>query len=243
MGARSAAADGGLSAANDAAGAANRGLKTARAPLELFAPAASPVDLGPGAALLRGFALPYERALAAAVEAISAGAPFRHMATPGGYRMSVAMTSCGACGWVSSESGYRYAPCDPASGRPWPPMPEAFLELAQAAAERAGYAGFVPDSCLINRYVPGARLTLHQDRDERDFSQPIVSVSLGVPATFLWGGARRKDRPVRVPLVHGDVVVFGGAARRRYHGVAQLAAAAHAFAGNARINLTLRRAQ
>jgi alkylated DNA repair protein (DNA oxidative demethylase) len=211
--------------------------------LPLFAPAAAPADLGAGAALLRGFALPFERALAASLEAVAARAPFRHMLTPGGFRMSVAMTSCGDYGWVSSESGYRYTACDPDDGRCWPPMPASFLELAGAAAERAGYAHFAPDSCLVNRYVPGARLTLHQDRDERDFAQPIVSVSLGVPATFLWGGLRRKDRPARMLLEHGDVVVFGGAARRRYHGVAPLAAAEHPFAGGARINLTLRRAQ
>jgi len=227
VGARRAAAADGLNAAET---------------LPLFSGDAAPADLGPGAALLRGFALPFENALAAADTGVAASAPFRHMLTPGGFRMSVAMTACGDCGWVSSESGYRYSAVDPDSGRPWPRMPEAFFELARGAAERAGYSAFTPDSCLINRYSPGARLTLHQDRDERDFSQPIVSVSLGVPATFLWGGMRRKDRPLRVPLVHGDVVVFGGAARRRYHGVARLAAAAHVFAGVARVNLTFRRA-
>ena len=115
------------------------------------------------------------------------------------------------------------------------------LELAREAAAAAGFGGYAPDACLVNRYEPGTRLTLHQDKDERDFTQPIVSVSLGVPATFLFGGLKRKDRPVRVPLEHGDVVVFGGPSRLRYHGVAPLATAQHAFAGATRINLTLRR--
>jgi alkylated DNA repair protein (DNA oxidative demethylase) len=193
--------------------------------------------------VLRGFALPFERALGDAVRALVAAAPFRHMQTPGGYSMSVAMTNCGAYGWVSNASGYRYSPTDPASGLPWPAMPTAFAELARGAAASLGFPGFVPDACLVNRYVPDAGLTLHQDKDERDFGAPIVSVSLGVPAVFLFGGLKRKDRPQRVPLEHGDVVVWGGPARLRYHGVAKLDESSHAFAGNARINLTLRRAR
>ncbi len=156
--------------------------------------------------------------------------------------MSVAMTNCGAYGWVSDARGYRYSQTDPDSGLPWPAMPAAFTDLARAAADALGFPGFVPDACLVNRYVPGARLTLHQDKDERDFDAPIVSVSLGVPAMFLFGGLKRKDRPQRVPLEHGDVVVWGGPARLRYHGVAKLEESRHPFAGNARINLTLRRA-
>jgi alkylated DNA repair protein (DNA oxidative demethylase) len=156
--------------------------------------------------------------------------------------MSVAMTNCGHYGWVSDEHGYRYAPLDPASGRPWPTLPPGLAALAERAAALAGFAAFAPDACLVNRYAPGARLTLHQDKDERDFAQPIVSVSLGVSATFLFGGSERRDRVARVLLEHGDVVVFGGPSRLRYHGVAPLAAATHAFAGEARINLTLRRA-
>ena len=193
--------------------------------------------------MLRGFALPFERALADGVRAVSAGAPFRHMQTPGGYSMSVAMTNCGALGWVSDPTGYRYSPIDPETRTPWPAMPAAFLELARAAADTLAFAGFVPDACLVNRYEPGARLTLHQDKDERDFREPIVSVSLGVPAVFLFGGSKRKDRPQRVPLQHGDVVVWGGPARLRYHGVAKLDVSSHPFAGPARINLTLRRAR
>ena len=157
--------------------------------------------------------------------------------------MSVAMTNCGALGWVSDPTGYRYSELDPDSGLPWPPMPAALESLARRAAAVAGFSRFAPDACLVNRYEPGARLTLHQDKDERDFGEPIVSVSLGVPATFLFGGSRRKDPFVRVPLEHGDVVVWGGPARLRYHGVAPLGRAEHWFAGDLRVNLTFRRAR
>jgi alkylated DNA repair protein (DNA oxidative demethylase) len=169
-------------------------------------------------------------------------APFRHMVTPGGFRMPVAMTNCGALGWVSDPTGYRYDRVDPESGRPWPPMPKAFLQLAAAAADRAGFAGFLPDACLVNRYLPGTKLTLHQDRDERDFRQPIVSVSLGIPATFLFGGLKPPDPATRVHLVHGDVVVWGGPARLRYHGVLRLKEDYHPLLGRHRINLTFRKA-
>ena len=199
-------------------------------------------DLAPGAVLLRGFALAAEAELARAVAAVAAAAPFRNMKTPGGFTMSVAMTNCGRYGWVSSESGYRYAEQDPESGAPWPAMPAAMLDVARAAAAEAGFEGFEPNACLVNRYEPGARLTMHQDKDERDYREPIVSVSLGVPAVFLFGGLKRKDRPLRLGLTHGDVVVWGGPSRLRYHGVAPLKPAQHPFAGQARINLTLRRA-
>ena len=197
-------------------------------------------ELAPGACILRGFALPCISALLAALESIAAQAPFRHLMTPGGFTMSVAMTNCGQLGWVSDRSGYRYAAADPQAGRPWPVMPPAFLSLAVAAAAAAGFDQFVPDACLINRYVPGARLTLHQDRNERDLAQPIVSVSIGVPATFLFGGLLRTDRQLRVGLVHGDVVVWGGASRLNFHGILPLKAAHHAAAGACRINLTFR---
>jgi alkylated DNA repair protein (DNA oxidative demethylase) len=199
-------------------------------------------ELAPGAVLLRGFALALTDALGSAVARVAAAAPFRRMETPGGFRMSVAMTNCGRYGWVSSSAGYRYAERDPGSNAPWPPLPPVAAELAREAAAAAGFADFAPDACLVNRYEPGARLTLHQDKDERDFTQPIVSVSLGVPATFLFGGHKRKDRTARIALEHGDVVVFGGPSRLRYHGVAALKAAHHPFAGPNRINLTLRRA-
>ena len=164
------------------------------------------------------------------------------MQTPGGRRIGVEMTNCGALGWVSDRRGYRYQPLDPDSGLPWPALPAALAELAPAAARAAGFDGFAPDACLVNRYAPGARMALHQDRDERDLTQPIVSVSLGAPAVFLWGGLQRSDRAERVPLAHGDVVVWGGACRLRFHGVAPLRAAAHPLTGALRINCTLRRA-
>jgi alkylated DNA repair protein (DNA oxidative demethylase) len=209
--------------------------------LELFARAERD-ELAPGACVLRGLARADEAELRSALDAVTRAAPFRHLITPGGFRMSVAMTNCGPYGWVSDEHGYRYAPLDPDSGRPWPALPSVVTELAKRAAALCGFDGFAPDACLVNRYEPGARLTLHQDKDERDFEQPIVSVSLGVPATFLFGGLKRKDRVARVMLEHGDVVVWGGPSRLRYHGVAPLKAAQHPFADHARINLTLRRA-
>jgi DNA oxidative demethylase len=198
--------------------------------------------LADGAWLLHGFALEKAGALLAAVELIAAAAPFRHLVTPGGFRMSVGMTNCGAVGWVSDRSGYRYDARDPLSGRTWPSMPASFLELAQAAALAGGFADFAPDACLINQYEPGARLTLHQDKDERDFGAPIVSVSLGLPAIFLFGGDSRKDRQKRIPLQHGDVAVWGGQARQYYHGVLALKDGHHEALGPQRLNLTFRRA-
>ena len=194
------------------------------------------------AVLLRGFAQKHEREILRALDRVIAAAPLRHMVTPGGLRMSVAMSNCGALGWISDRRGYRYSPDDPQSGEPWPAMPNVFAQLARHAAAAVGLADFAPDACLINRYEPGAKLSLHQDRDERDFSQPIVSVSLGLPATFLFGGLRRTDKQIRVPLVHGDVVVWGGLARMRYHGVLPLKDGAHPLLGACRINLTFRKA-
>jgi alkylated DNA repair protein (DNA oxidative demethylase) len=199
-------------------------------------------QLGPHAWVLRGFALPCADALCHAVSDIERQSPWRHMLTPGGFTMSVAMTNCGALGWTSDRRGYRYSQLDPAKGQPWPPMPEAFQRLAQAAALAAGHDGFVPDACLVNRYGPGARLSLHQDQNERDFSAPIVSVSLGMTATFLFGGAQRTDRAHKVPVHHGDVVVWGGDDRLRYHGVMPLKDLPHASLGSQRINLTFRKA-
>src|SRR5690606_14404009 len=195
-----------------------------------------------GAWLLRGFALGRVPALLAAIETVVARAPFRHMQTRRGLQMSVAMSNCGRVGWVSDRSGYRYAPLDPLDGRPWPAMPDVFASLAADAARAAGFEGFAPDACLINRYVPGTRLSLHQDRDERDFAAPIVSVSLGLPATFLFGGAARTDRTRRIPLRHGDVVAWGGRARLAHHGVPPLAPGEHPLLGGQRLNLTLRKA-
>ena len=198
--------------------------------------------LGEGAVLLGRFAREIAADLLAAIRDVASVAPFRHMTTPGGWRISVAMTNCGALGWVTDRTGYRYDPDDPADGMPWPAMPVIFSELAARAAKAAGFAGFEPDACLINRYQPGARLSLHQDRNERDFAAPIVSVSLGLPAIFLWGGLRRTERARRVRLEHGDVVVWGGPARMMFHGVDTLAHGEHS-AADARYNLTFRRAR
>jgi alkylated DNA repair protein (DNA oxidative demethylase) len=195
-----------------------------------------------GAVLLRRFARPFEADLIAALRDIVAQAPFRHMVTPGGYQMSVAMTNCGSAGWLTDRTGYRYDASDPETGQPWPAMPRSFLELAEKAADQAGFRGFSPDACLINRYQPGARMSLHQDRDEHDFGAPIVSVSLGLPAIFLFGGLKRSDRPRRFRLEHGDVVVWGGPARLVFHGVAPLADGEHPLLGRQRINLTFRKA-
>ena len=196
-----------------------------------------------GAVLLRGFARTVEHDLIAALQAVTAQAPFRRMFTPGGHQMSVAMTNCGSAGWVTDRSGYRYDGADPVSGQPWPAMPHVFLDLAERAAAEAGFAKFSPDACLVNRYEPGARMSLHQDKDEQDFGAPIVSVSLGIPAIFLFGGLKRADRPRRFRLAHGDVVVWGGPSRLFFHGVAPLADGEHALTGRQRINLTFRKAR
>ena len=196
-----------------------------------------------GAELLRSFARPMQHDLLRALDEIAAQAPFRHMSTPGGFEMSVAMTNCGHCGWITDRRGYRYGADDPVSGKPWPAMPPAFRELAEQAAAEGGFAGFAPDACLINRYEPGARMSLHQDKDETDFSAPIVSVSLGLPAIFMFGGPKRSDKPARYRLEHGDVVVWGGPSRLFFHGVAPLADGEHALLGRKRINLTFRKAR
>jgi alkylated DNA repair protein (DNA oxidative demethylase) len=198
--------------------------------------------LAAGAWLLHGFALEQVQGVLTGIDRIQAAAPFRHLVTPGGFRMSVAMTNCGTLGWVSDRRGYRYDACDPLSRQPWPTMPPIFLELARASAQAAGFPSFEPDACLVNRYEPGARLTLHQDKDERDYGAPIVSVSLGLPAVFLFGGDVRSDRPRRLSLQHGDVVVWGGAARLHHHGVLALKDGHHDVLGTQRLNLTFRRA-
>jgi DNA oxidative demethylase len=199
-------------------------------------------EIAPGARWLHGFAAAEAAQLVAAIAAVAEAAPFRHMTTPGGRRMSVAMTNCGMAGWVADRRGYRYAATDPESGNAWPPLPPAFVTLAAAAAAAGGFPGFMPDACLINRYEPGARLSLHQDRNERDLDRPIVSVSLGLPATFLFGGAARADRPRRLRLESGDVVVWGGQSRLFFHGVDTLPAGEHSLTGACRYNLTLRKA-
>jgi alkylated DNA repair protein (DNA oxidative demethylase) len=200
------------------------------------------IGLPAGVVHLPGFALEKDSAVLAAIDAVTREAEFRKMQVPGGGTMSVAMSNCGRAGWVSDLSGYRYSETDPLTGKPWPAMPEVIAGLAHGAAEAAGFPGFEPDACLINRYEPGARMGLHQDRDERDRKQPIVSVSFGLSATFLFGGAKRADPQVRLTLDHGDAVVWGGPARLYYHGIASLRDGVHPVLGRRRINLTLRRA-
>jgi alkylated DNA repair protein (DNA oxidative demethylase) len=194
-----------------------------------------------GAVLLRNSFTNEEPDVLAALRVIVKQAPFRHLVTPGGHTMSVAMTNCGRVGWVSDPSGYRYDPIDPDSGQPWPELPPSFRDLAARAAEQGGFSAFTPDACLINRYKPGAKLSLHQDKDELDFGAPIVSVSLGLPAIFLFGGLSRSDPVSRYRLTHGDIVVWGGPARLAYHGVAALAEGEHPVMGGQRINLTFRK--
>ena len=208
---------------------------------ELF-PAAAVETIVPGAVLLRGFAAGDAAALLRAIERVAAAAPFRQMETPGGYRMSVAMTNCGTAGWITDRRGYRYSATDPLTDRPWPAMPKPFRDLAARAAAAAGFADFAPDACLVNRYAPGARMSLHQDKDERDFTQPIVSLSLGLPAVFLFGGLKRSDRPKRLRLASGDVVVWGGPARKAFHGIDPVPEGRDETAGAVRFNLTLRKA-
>jgi alkylated DNA repair protein (DNA oxidative demethylase) len=208
--------------------------------LDLFGP--QPQRLASHTVLLPGFALAETEALLDALRPVLRAAPFRHMYTPGGLRMAVALTNCGTLGWVSDQHGYRYSPSDPVSGQPWPALPPVLLALASRAAAMAGFDGFVPDACLVNHYLPGTRLSLHQDRDEQDFGQPIVSVSLGLPAVFLFGGLQRADKAQRIALSHGDVLVWGGVDRLRFHGVLPIKPGVHPRLGERRINLTLRKA-
>jgi DNA oxidative demethylase len=198
--------------------------------------------LGAGTAGLAGFALDGEAELLSSLKVVVEQSPFRNMITQGGFRMSVAMSNCGLLGWITDRTGYRYSGTDPETNRAWPEMPRAFRKLAESSANEAGFPNFAPDACLINRYEPGTKLSLHQDKDERDFTEPIVSVSLGLPATFLFGGLERGDKTVRIPLVHGDVVVWGGPARLRYHGIAPLGEGEHPRLGRVRYNLTFRKA-
>jgi len=198
--------------------------------------------IGERAFVLRGFALPHAKELIACVAELDRLAPFRQMATPGGFTMSVAMTNCGRLGWTTDRRGYRYSERDPVSGELWPAMPKLFLTLAHEAAAQAGFDAFAPNACLVNRYRPGSRLSLHQDKNELDYSAPIVSVSLGIPATFLFGGHERSDKASRIPLHHGDVTVWGGQDRLRYHGVLPVKSSPHPLLGDERINFTFRKA-
>ena len=209
---------------------------------DLFSELETHEALADGAILMHGFALADEAAILHAIEQVVEAAPFRHMSTPGGFRMSVAMTNCGAFGWVTDRHGYRYSPVDPQSGDPWPQMPPILQALAERAAQEAGYRNFSPDACLINRYEPGAKMSLHQDKDEQDFNNPIVSVSLGLPASFQFGGLKRTDPVRKYALHHGDVVVWGGPSRLFYHGILALKQGQHPLVGSLRLNLTFRKA-
>ncbi len=199
-------------------------------------------DLADGAVLLRRRAVPCESDLLEGVRLVSSQSPFRNMVTPGGFSMSVAMTNCGDAGWVTDRRGYRYQGNDPETDKSWPAMPSVFRQLAEEAAAEAGYNGFSPDACLINRYEPGARMSLHQDKDEKDFKNPIVSVSLGLAATFQFGGLKRTNPVAKYVLQHGDVVVWGGPSRLFYHGILTLKDGDHPRTGHVRYNLTFRRA-
>lgn len=196
--------------------------------------------LAPGAVILRRYARERAPALLLAITDIASRSPFRQMVTPGGYTMSVAMTNCGELGWTTNQHGYLYSPEDPLTGKCWPPMPRIFRELAAEAASACGYERFAPDACLINRYQPGTKLSLHQDKDEHDLRAPIVSVSLGLPAVFQFGGKQRNDPLRRVLLEHGDVVVWGGESRLFYHGIQPLKEGTHPDTGSCRYNLTFR---
>ncbi|MBM4227503.1 MAG: DNA oxidative demethylase AlkB [Gammaproteobacteria bacterium] len=196
-----------------------------------------------GVMLLPGFALALAPQLLEDVARMAIASPPRRMQTPGGHWTSVNMSNCGEVGWVSDRRGYRYEATDPLTGEPWPALPAPWLALAKQAAEHAGFADFMPDACLVNHYAVGTRMGLHQDRDERDFSAPIVSVSLGLPVVFQFGGATRSAPVMRIPLEHGDVIVWGGPARRHYHGVLTLKPGVHPATGAHRINLTFRKAQ
>lgn len=200
-------------------------------------------QIGPCSWVLRNFAAAEVARLLPALETVLHQAPFRHMVTPGGFTMSAALSSCGSFGWMTDRRGYRYTPTDPQTSLPWPPIPSIFMELAQRAALACGFPGFVPDACLINRYVCGAKMSLHQDRDETHYEWPVVSVSLGLPAVFLFGGHQRSDKTQRIALMHGDVVVWGGEDRLRFHGVMPIKPGHHPLLGEQRINFTFRRAQ
>jgi len=199
-------------------------------------------QIGEQSYVLRGFALPWIERVLPELRRVLAQSPFRQMVTPGGFTMSAALSSCGNLGWTTDSTGYRYSPLDPRSQQPWPAMPGALRELAITAAAEAGFIGFLPDACLINRYIPGAKMSLHQDKNERRLSEPVVSVSLGLPAIFLFGGHERSAKAHRLSLFHGDVVVWGGVDRLRFHGVMPIKDGTHPIMGPQRINLTFRTA-
>jgi DNA oxidative demethylase len=191
---------------------------------------------------LSGYALTNEKALIIDLHEVLSQASLRQMMTKMGFYTSAAMTNCGQLGWVSDRKGYRYEALNPLTGKSWPAMPVSFFQLAQNAALEAGFSDFKPDACLINQYKVGASMGLHQDKNELDFTQPILSVSLGIPAIFKFGGLSRSDKPIKIRLTHGDIVVWGGDARLNYHGIIPLQPNNHAVLGPYRYNLTFRKA-
>jgi alkylated DNA repair protein (DNA oxidative demethylase) len=199
-------------------------------------------QIGPCSWVLRSFAMPWIERVLPALEGVLAQAPFRHMVTPGGFTMSAALSSCGSFGWTTNRHGYRYSATDPQTSQPWPPIPEVLMQLAREAAAATGFPGFTPDACLINRYIPGAKMSLHQDKDEQDLQWPVVSLSLGIAAVFLFGGFERADKAQQIVLQHGDMVVWGGVDRLRFHGVLPIKPAEHPLLGEQRINITFRKA-
>lgn len=198
-------------------------------------------EIAEDAYLLPGYATSQAIELCSAIDTVLLQSPLRHYQTRMGL-MSVGMSCCGALGWVADTRGYRYSALDPNNGQPWPGLPDSIRNLAQSAASDCGFDGFEPDACLINEYQLGAKMGLHQDRDERDMRWPIVSISLGMTAQFQFGGATRRAPVHRFDLVHGDVLVWGGRTRLNFHGVAPLDGSPHPLLGARRWNLTLRRA-
>ncbi|THJ30850.1 DNA oxidative demethylase AlkB [Lampropedia aestuarii] len=215
------------------------------ASFDLFAdsPEEQRVALGPQAVVLRQKASPLAAELVARIEDVLQHSPLYQMATPGGKPLSVRTTSCGTHGWSSDPTGYSYVRHHPLTDQAWPEIPAAWSALATEAAQEAGFAQFAPDTCLINQYGLDSKMALHQDRSEQDLRQPVVSISLGMSALFLWGGMQRSDKPAHVLLHHGDMVVWGGVDRLRFHGIKHLTGAPHPQLGAMRYNLTLRRAR
>jgi len=194
-------------------------------------------EIFPGAVLMRSLALPQDNEFFTAAEAIIAARPLHHTTTPSGLPMGVMVTDCGD----SRAFANRWDTANPERMRLWPPMPPLLRDFAIRCAVRSGFPQFRPDACHINRYQAGTKLGLHQDRHECDWTQPIVSLSFGLECIFLLGGLQRTDKPRRILLEHGDVIVWGGPSRMRFHGVQPLKPGHHPLTGPYRYNLTFRK--
>ncbi len=201
------------------------------------------IQISPDAVLFKAALKPVASSLLEEIRTISGANPFRQRKTPGGQLMSAAMTNCGAWGWVTDADGYRYSDIEPETGRTWLPIPAVWIQWVNLFCQRAGLGTFNPDACLINRYAPGAGMGLHQDKDEKDLAIPIVSFSLGAPVLFRWGGLNRQEPVSEFLLEHGDVLVWGGADRMRFHGVKKLRRYQHPLTGHYRYNLTFRQSR